>query len=201
MLRWMPPIGMRSLWLSLVFLTGWSGLDALGVAPEQAFVWSAVAAQLAHFGLNLPANHRRLSDITTNARRSILQVGALGLGAVALQLWWNDPWFTQRCLTAVALVLLGAVLLNYGGDAEDRAAYVRATGLASATDAGIRQYWRLRALTLMLVIAVNEALLASATPLGARVAVLALLPMALHVLFFVGVWLTWPIDEEGEAGD
>ncbi|QGX99936.1 hypothetical protein EI983_17345 [Roseovarius faecimaris] len=197
LLRSLPPVSWGRLLMPAVFVGSWTGLCALGLEQPAAFVWSAVLAQAAHLYAVLPVSAVRQRRLFGRARTAMWGAVLVCLGLFALQIWLLNPVVTHRLVSLYGALYLGVTLLGLCGDrvALDRLVPV---GAPSEVPLPFRHHLlRLYALTVFLVIVVNESLLIAHVPLGARVAILSVLPVVLHYLFEIMLRLTCPPLEDG----
>ena len=114
----------------------------------------------------------------------------------ALQIWMADPVVTQRIVSAACVVYVGIIVIGLCGDRMvlDRFAPVRAD---SDVPLEFRYHLlRLYTLTAVLVLVVNESLLAAGTTLQMRVVVFSALPIVLFYMFEIMLRLTAPLTDE-----
>lgn len=197
-LKGLPPVAPARLLMAAVFLGGWSLLRLAGTATPTAFVWAAVLAQAAQVWSVLPITARRPLAVGQTSRALTWGMAAI-LGLLALQLWWADPRLTQRLLSAFCA--LYAAIMGFTARSASAPLILTVTG-PGATDippAFRRRLLHLYAGLALLVLAVNEGLLALDAGLGTRVAILALLPVALHYLFHLALDLSFPRAGPGQG--
>ena len=190
-----PPLPLKWLVMPVTFLLSWTLLSLLGLGETQAFVLAAVLAQAVQIWVRLPlAVHRvRQRDLGMDG---LQLAGMLLLAMLALQLFWAEPWLCQRILSLACAGLLLMLLtgaLGHDGMAETLLPW----GEEGEPDERARGHLlKLSALIVILIIAVNEILLRIDAPLDARVATLSLLPLPLHALYWIGAYLSLPLESD-----
>ena len=196
LLRSIPPVPPGRLLMPALFLSAWTVLRAFSVAEVPAFVLAGVLAQTAQLWAVLPVavwHQRRLFARAGGTAQAAL---ALYLAVIALQLWQMDPAISQRVVTVYCALYVATMLAGILGDRLFLDRFVPVSAPDAVPVVTRRHILKLHALVAVLVIVVNEILLAMAAPLGARVATLALLPVGLHVLFEIALFLTLPLDDD-----
>jgi hypothetical protein len=198
-LRHMRPVSLGRLIMPCVFITCWMCLRALEWPEAVAFVWAGALAQVAQIWSALPVTVARQRTVFGRARGSTSWAVTFMIGFLAVQIWWSDPWMSQRLVTCYCALYAFIMALGVWGDTKilDRFAY--APPEANVPLELRRHLLKLYALVAILVILVNEALLLVDAPLNARVTTFALLPIALHFLFSITLLLTAPILDDNEA--
>ncbi|MDQ2091999.1 hypothetical protein [Marimonas arenosa] len=198
LLRSIPPVSPGRLLMPAIFLSGWTLLRALEIAEARAFVWAAVLAQAVQVWAVLPISAWHQRRLFGRARRALFAAVAVCFTVLALQVWWADPVFSQRVVTVYCAFYVGAMLAGILGDQLFIDRFVPVSDPQAVPMITRRHLLKLYALVAFLVIVVNETLLAMTAPLGARVAVLALLPIALHIFYEIVLRLTLPLEDDPE---
>ncbi len=192
LIKYSQPIAPARLLMPFVFSVSWAGLKLSGVSFPTAFVWAAVGAQGVHIWLVLLPIVRRQRQKTGSARFAVSVVLAIWFGALVVQVWWSEPWFSQRllsvCCALYAIILVlgikrdGDVMIHFAPSPNDR----------QVSPEFRRRLLRLYALAAALVIVVNESLLVTGASLNLTVAILSLMPLLLHYVFQMVFLLTAP---------
>lgn len=175
-----------------VFLSSWTVLQAAHVSDSVAFVWAGVLAQTAQIWSTLPVTVRRQRHAFGRARSAVSWAMAILVCVLSFQIWWSDPWLSQRLVSIYCALYAAIMALGVWGN---RDAVNRFAPVSKDTDVPLdfrRHLLMLYALVAILVIVVNETLLALDTPLSTRVVTLSLLPVALHYFFAITLDLTHP---------
>lgn len=200
LLRDIPPFRMERLLMSAVFLAGWTVLSLVGVEAKTAFVLSFVLAQMAQIWIGLPRAAR--DEWRRHGTSSGTQdVSVLIFLIFAVQVLWAEPWLSQRLLSAACAIWFVTMVMGVRGNQWVLDSFAAVSEPTDVTMIARKHYLKLRALMAFLVLVVNETLMLIDAPLASRVAVLALLPMAIHVLFQVALILTTPLDDDPAPGD
>jgi hypothetical protein len=196
LLRHLPPVSPGWLVMPVVFVSSWTVLLACHVPQPLAFVWAGVLAQAAQIWATLPVTIWRQRHTFGTARPAVPTAMVMILSVLALQIWWAGPVISQRMVSAYCGLY---VLFLASGLRGDRDILNRFTPVDHDTQVPLafRQHLlRLYILIAMLVLGINETLLAIDAPLGARVATFALMPVVLHYMFEIMLRLTCPpLDE------
>lgn len=182
-----------------IFIGSWSTLRFAGMQHEVAFVWAAVLAQAAQIWCVLPVSVWRQRVAFGRARHALTWAMTVILGAFAFQIWWSEPWMTQRVLSVYCALYAAAMALGVAGDRDILDRFAPVSGREGTTLEFRRHLLKLYALVAILVLAVNETLLATDAPLSVRVVTLSLLPVILHYVFVITLRLTCPPLDEGDA--
>lgn len=196
LLRSLPLITWGRLLMPAVFAGSWALLRAVGLEPPTAFVWSAVLAQAAHLYAVLPVTVARQRRAFGRAKGGLSWAMLGYLAVFALQIWMADPVVTQRVVSAACAVYVGITVLVLCGD---RLVLDRFVPVRDESDVPLEFRYhllRLYALTALLVLVVNEILLAAGTTLQMRVIVFSMLPIVLFYLFEIMLRLTAPLTDE-----
>ena len=202
LLKSLPPVSAGRLLAPAVFLCAWTVLITARLPAPQAFVIAAVLAQALHIWQVMPESFRTgapQAGASSSGRGGLAQVSSLCLRSVsllmaffALEVVLQSPRFVQGVVSFYALVyalvmLRGSLKTGAGLDP-----YCAQSQGAPLRDALRQHFCKLYALCALTVVAVNEATAAAQMPLEHRVVVLALLPLALHYVFAIMVFLTLP---------
>ncbi len=192
LVRNLPPVSTGRLLMPAVFLGTWTALRAFSAPEPVAFVWAAVLAQAAQAWGVLPnlAKHRvgkRPRDLGAVTIAAILMPAAL-----SIQVWSADPLVTQRLLSTYCAVYATVMALGIWGDRDVLAHFVP-VGRNSDVPLAFRQHLlKLYVLLAILLLALNEALIATDAPLGSRVIALSIAPIFLHYFFEIALRLSCP---------
>lgn len=194
--RSVPAIPAQRIWPLMIFLLGFVSLTNLRLGEADAFVLAAVIAQVVVIWRNIPEAAAELRRVGAT-RLIVLRLGVAAtiLGA-GVQLWMNDPVITQRMLSMSCLVYALAALWGALGHPRIRELFVPATLGYVVPETPRTHLLRLNIFAAIIVLAVNEALVFADVGLAARVSILAVLPLVLHVLYEVTVLLTLPLEDE-----
>lgn len=196
LLRHLPPVLPGRLVMPVVFVSSWTGLLACQISAPLAFVWAGVLAQAAQIWAVLPVSVWLQRHTFGHARPAVSTAMVMILSVLALQVYWSDPVVSQRMVSAYCGLY---VLILVSGLRGDRDVLNRFTPVSNDAQVPLvfrRHLLRLYVLVAMLVLGINETLLAIDAPLGARVATFALMPVVLHYLFAIMLRLTCPpLDE------
>lgn len=190
-----PTVRAERIWPLLVFLLGFVSLRNLQMDENTAFVLAAVIAQVVVVWRNIPEAAAELRRVGSE-RMTVLNLGvAATIAAAAVQLWLNDPAVTQHVLSVSCLVYALAMLWGALGHPRIRELVVP-TGRGRPVPEEPRTHLlRLNILAALTVLVVNEALVLAQVDLAARVSILAMLPLLIHVLYEVTVILTLPLED------
>ncbi|MDT8328455.1 MAG: hypothetical protein RQ750_13910, partial [Roseovarius sp.] len=167
-------------------------LGRMDVPQDQTFVLSVVVAQAYAIWRNLPQAAHSL-DQTTGGRAGMLRWPVIILLLLsALQLWLNNPYFTQRGISAVALFFLVVMVLGMmrEGAVMDRVTPKDAEGDAVYETVSLL---RVNALVAAMVIAVNEILISSES-LAVWITVMPIFVLFLHGFYWFMVLMVLPPD-------
>ncbi len=192
LIKYSQPISPARLLMSFVFSGSWAGLKLSGVSLPTAFVWAAVCAQGVQIWLVLPPIVRRQRQKTGSARAAVSVVLAIWFGAVAVQVWWSEPWLSQRLLSACCALYAIILMLGIMRDDDVMKYFAPGPNDRQVSPEFRRHLLRLYALAAILVIAVNESLLVTGASLNLTVAILSLMPLILHYIFQMVFLLTSP---------
>lgn len=191
-----PPIRPQNLLPVVIMLILWIVLGRLNVPQDQVFVLSVVVAQAYAVWRNLPQAAESIQQ-TTAGRTGMLRWPVFILLAVsALQLWLNNPLFTQRGVTAVALFLLVVMVLGMIREGAVMARVTPTTAEGGAVYETV-SLLRVNALVAAMVIAVNEILISSES-LGVWITVMPLFVLFLHGFYWFMVLMVLPPDSPDE---
>ena len=198
LLKSLPQISVGRLLMPAIFIFSWTVFRTAGAADTVSFVWAIVLAQAAQVWFALPMTALRQRQTYGNNGRSLNWVLATVVVLMFLQIWWSEPWFSQRLASISCALFAFVMLLGVWGDRDviDQFAPV-------STNSNISRAFRIHLLKLyvlvpILFIATNETLVAIDATLSARVAVLSLLPIALHYFFEIAIRLICPSFEDSE---
>jgi len=175
-----------------IFVSSWTILCAIDTPDSIAFVWAGVLAQAAHIWGVLPVTVWRQRHAFGRSRNAMSWSVAILLSFLAFQIWWSDPWVSQRLVSIYCAFYVAMMALGVWGD---RDVMNRTVPVSKDSDVSFdfrRHLLKLYALVAILIIATNESLLAVDAPLGSRVAALSLLPIILHYFFEITFRLTCP---------
>ncbi|SFO01187.1 hypothetical protein SAMN04487859_11341 [Roseovarius lutimaris] len=191
-----PAIRSQNLLPVVIMLILWIGLGRMSVPQDQVFVLSVVVAQAYAIWRNLPQAAASLHQ-TTAGRTGLLRwpvVILLMLSAV--QLWLNNPLFTQRGISAVALFLLVIMVLGMmrEGDVMTRVTPTNADGEEVYETVSLL---RVNALVAAMVIAVNEILICTES-LGVWITVMPIFVLFLHGFYWFMVLMVLPPEAPDE---
>lgn len=197
LLKSLPPVTADKLLAPAVFLCAWTVLSSAALPAPQAFVISAVVAQGLHlFKILAPVSGGGGARSGTGAGAQISSLSlrslALVLAFFTLEVVMQSPRFVQGTVSFYAGVYAFVMLRASLRRSEELDPYCPQSRRYSVRDAVRQHICKLYALCALTVVAVNEATVAVQMPLGHRVLVLALLPMALHYVFAVMLDLTCP---------
>lgn len=196
LLRSMRSISLGRLLMPAVFVSSWTTLCAVGTPDPIAFVWAGVLAQAAQIWGVLPVAVWRQRHAFGRSRSAVCWAVAILFGFLAFQIWWSDPWVSQRLVSVYCAWYVAMMAFGVWGDHD---IMNRTVPVAKDSDVSFgfrRHLLKLYALVAILIIVTNESLMAVDAPLGTRVVVLTLLPMALHYFFEITLLLTCPpVDE------
>ncbi|WP_137703001.1 hypothetical protein [Marimonas lutisalis] len=196
LLRSIPPVSPGRLTMPVVFLSSWTVLRGLAFNETLAFVWAGVLAQFAQVWGVLPVSLWHQRRLFGRARPGGWYAISFALAAFGVQVFWADPVVSQRFVTAYGGLYIAIMVWGISGDRVVLDRFAPVPDQSKVSQAFRRHLLKLYALVAFLVIVVNETLLAMAAPLAARVAVLARLPIALHVFFETALRLTAPLGED-----
>lgn len=196
LLRHLPPISLGRLLMPAVFVSSWTILCAVGTPEPIAFVWAGVLAQAAHIWGVLPVAVWRQRHAFGRSRNAVCWAGAILFGFLAFQIWRSDPWVSQRLVSVYCALYAAMMAFGVWGDRDIMNRTVPVSKDSDVSFGFRRHLLKLYALVAILIIVTNESLLAVDAPLGTRVAVLSLLPMALHYFFETTLRLTCPPFDE-----
>lgn len=190
-----PPVPVQRIWPLMVFLLGFVSLRNLQMGEADSFVVAAVIAQVVVIWRNLPDAAYELRTLGSK-RLNVLRYGvAATITAAAVQLWMNDPVLTQHMLSMSCLVYALAMMWGALGHPRIRELAVPSFDGRPVPEVPRTHLLRLNIFAALTVLVVNEALVLAQVDLAARVSVLAVLPLVMHVLYEVTVILTLPLEE------
>ncbi len=196
LLKSLPPVTADKLLAPAVFLCAWTVLSSAALPAPQAFVISAVLAQGLHVFKTLAPLCGRGARSGTGAGTQLSSLSlrslALVLAFFTLEMVMQSPRFVQGTVSFYAGVYAFVMLRASLRRGEELDPYCPQSRRYPLRDAVRQHFCKLYALCALTVVAVNEATVAVQMPLGHRVVVLALLPMALHYVFAVMLDLTCP---------
>lgn len=182
-----------------VFASSWTILCAVGTPEPIAFVWAGVLAQAAQMWGVMPVKVGRQRHVVGSARNTMCWTVAILLGFLAFQIWWSDPWVSQRLVTVYCALYAAMMAFGAWGDRLIMKLTVPVSKDSDVSFGFRRHILKLYALVAILVIVTNESLLIVDAPLGARVAALSLLPIVLHYFFEITLRLTCPPINERDS--
>jgi len=191
-----PPIRSQNLLPVVIMLILWIGLGRMSVPQDQVFVLSVVVAQAYAIWRNLPQAAASLHQ-TTAGRTGLLRWPVVVLLVLsAVQLWLNNPLFTQRGISAVALFLLVIMVLGMmrEGDVMTRVTPTNADGEEVYETVSLL---RVNALVAAMVIAVNEILICTES-LGVWITVMPIFVLFLHGFYWFMVLMVLPPEAPDE---
>lgn len=191
-----PPIRSQNLLPVLIMLILWIVLGWMTVPQDQVFVLSVVVAQAYAIWRNLPQAAASIHQ-TTAGRTGLLRWPVIILLVLsAVQLWLNNPLFTQRGISAVALFLLIIMVLGMirEGDVMTRVTPTNADGEEVYETVSLL---RVNALVAAMVIAVNEILI-STESLGVWITVMPIFVLFLHGFYWFMVLMVLPPEAPDE---
>ncbi|WP_412553315.1 hypothetical protein [Shimia sp. MIT1388] len=192
LIKYSQPIAPAKLLMPFVFSGSWAGLKLSGVSWPIAFVWAAVCAQGVHIWLVLLPIIRRQRQKTGSARVAVSVVLAIWFGALVAQVWWSEPWFSQRLLSVCCALYAVILVLGIKRDGDVMKYFAPGPNDREVSPEFRRRLLQLYALTAVFVIAVNESLLVTGASLNLTVAILSLMPLFLHYVFQMVFLLTAP---------
>ncbi len=192
LLRDLPPISPGRLLMPVVFLCSWTLLRALGAVEQVAFVWSAVFAQSVHVWSVLPVTVRRQHRVFGRVHGAVRVSVLMAIALLLLQVWWSEPWLTQRLLSVYCAIYATVMALGVWGDRFVLDGFVPVEDEATVPLAFRRHLLKLYALMGILVVVINETLMRADMALGASVVALSMLPLVLHYCFEIILRLTHP---------
>ena len=188
-------MALAKLAMPAVFIGCWTVLWIADILPSVAFVMSAVIAQAAQIWYRLPSLVVRASEQDGNPGRLPTLLTLFMIILFSVQVWICDVWLTHRLFTlGIAFYICGSIFTLCDKETLDQLLPV------SDEDGGTIEFRRhlikLNTLVAFLILAINETLLVTNTPLGTRVVILSLLPVVFHYFYHVILRLTFsPIDD------
>jgi len=186
-----PAIRAENILPVLTMLILWIGLRHLGVHEDRAFVMAVVVAEAYAIWRNLPDAAFSLRKVRSG-RPGMLMWPVLGLVALAaLQLWLNDPLFTQRVLTGMCVFFLVIMILGIRRE-KDMLERVVPQQSADGTPVERVSLLRVNALAAAMVIAVNELLIVGET-LAVWITVMPVFVLFLHGFYWFMVLMVLPL--------
>ncbi|MHA6268376.1 hypothetical protein ACXYMP_16065 [Aliiroseovarius sp. CAU 1755] len=192
LLRHLPPVSPGRLLMPGVFIGSWTTFRMSGVSEPVAFVWAGVLAQATHLWAVLPVAVWRQRQAFGSAKSSVRWAVAFYLGTMAFQIWWCEPWMSQRLVSIYCAGYAAMMALGVWGDSD---VLDRTVPVSKNTDMPLVfrcHLLMLYAFVAILVLATNETLLVIDATLSSRVVTISLLPIALHYFFHFGLLLTYP---------
>ena len=196
LIRQLRPISPGRLLMPAVFLGSWTVLRAAHMPDPVAFVWAGVLAQAAQIWAVLPVTVWHLSHAYGRAHHGANWCMGILLAVLTFQIWCADPWISQRLVSVYCALYASLMALGVWGDSDVLNRYAPMSEDSDVPMHFRRHLLKLYALFAILVIAVNEALLAINAPISTRVIMLSLLPIVVHYLFTITLLLTSPhLDE------
>ncbi len=186
-----PAIRAENILPVLTMLILWIGLRHLGVHEDRAFVMAVVVAEAYAIWRNLPDAAFSLRKVRSG-RPGMLMWPVLGLVTLAaLQLWLNDPLFTQRVLTGMCVFFLVIMILGIRRE-KDMLERVVPQQSADGTPVERVSLLRVNALAAAMVIAVNELLIVGET-LAVWITVMPVFVLFLHGFYWFMVLMVLPL--------
>ncbi|WP_152563381.1 hypothetical protein [Ruegeria halocynthiae] len=176
----LPPISVGRLLMPVIFLSSWTVLQAAQVSAPVAFVWAGVFAQAAQIWGALPVTTRRHHHTFDFTRSTASWALAIQICVLVIQVWWCEPWLSQKLVTIYCAVYAAVMALGVWGDRDILNRFAPASKDSDVSLEFRRHVLMLSALVVILVIVVNETLLVLNTTLATRVAALSVLPIVLH---------------------
>lgn len=192
LLSHLPPVSPGRLLMPLIFLGSWTALQAVHVQDSSAFVWAGVLAQAAQIWSTLPVTVRRHRFTFGRAGYATNRAMAILLCFLSLQIWWSEPWLSQRLVSICCSLYATLMALGVWGDSDIISRFAPVSKDSDAPLDFRRHLLKLCAMVAILVIATNETLMSLDTTLGTRVVTLSKLPIALHYFFAITLLLTHP---------
>ncbi|MCZ0813352.1 MAG: hypothetical protein ACQEVT_13470 [Pseudomonadota bacterium] len=189
-----PAIRAENILPVLTMLILWIGLRHMGVQEERAFVMAVVVAEAYAIWRNLPDAAFSLRKVRSG-KPGMLMWPVLGLVTLAaVQLWLNDPLFTQRVLSGMCVFFLVIMIL---GIRREKDMLERVVPQQSADGKPVERVSLLRvnALAAAMVIAVNELLIAGET-LAVWITVMPVFVLFLHGFYWFMVLMVLPPQEK-----
>lgn len=189
-----PPIRARNVLPVIIMLMIWVGLRAVGATENTSFVLAVVVAQAYAIWRNLPQAAHDMAQLQAG-RPGMLRWPVIGLVVLAgLQIWLNDPLLTQRLITAFATFFLIVMVLGVirEGEVLERVTPRNADG---TPEYKVVSLLRVNALVAMMVICVNEVLIAYETP-AIWITVMPVFVLLLHGFYWFIVLLLLPSDPQ-----
>ncbi|WP_120502175.1 hypothetical protein [Roseovarius sp. EL26] len=171
----------------------WVGLHQFPIDEAAIFVISVVTAQGYMVWRNLPTAAASLNSIQAGKPHMLRWPVIIVIALSGLQIWLNDPLFTQRVLSGICLFILIVMLL---GIRREQALLDRVVPAGFRFGREIKRVslLRINALVLAIVITVNEILIASES-LVVWITVMPLLAILMHGFYWFAVLLVLPNDE------
>ena len=192
LLSGLPPISIGTLLRPTIFASSWMILCAVGTPVAIAFVWALVLAQAIQIWVSIPRSVWQLRQSTGSTRNSIWAAMVISLASIAFQIWYSEPWLSQRVISIYCAVYAALVAIAASGD-EKMVACVSPEAKNSDVSMVFQLHlFKLNAVVAILALAINESLLAAQPPISTRVAVLSVLPIALHYFYHIALRLTCP---------
>lgn len=166
-----------------------------GTSAPAAFVWAGVLTQVISYWGVMRVKAQQIMELEENKNHYLSWLIIFPVGLAALQLWGFDPWFSQRLFSIyIALnVILGAVGLLSGDLKVAGRQPTKTEPIHHRFDLHVVQ---VQILVMVLAIAVNERMMIADTALNARIAVLAVMPLAAHYLVWIIIFITHPPIED-----
>lgn len=192
LIKYAQPIAPAKLLMPFVFSGSWAGLKLSGVSFPIAFVWAAVCAQGVQIWLVLPPIVRRQRQKTGRARVAASVVLTIWFGALVVQVWWSEPWLSQRLLSVFCALYAIILVLGIKRDGDVMKYFAPSPNDRAVSPEFRRRLLQLYALAAIVVIVANESLLVTGASLNLTVAILSLMPLILHYVFQLVFLLTAP---------
>jgi len=193
----LPPVSWGRLIMPLAFIGCWTLLRGSSVGESVAFVWSAVVAQFVQIWTVLPVTVSRQRRLFGRARPAVLWAMTLLFATLVFQVWLQDPVVTHRVVSFYCLAYAGIMWWGVSGDPMVRERFVPVGDRTDLPEVFRTHLLKLYGLISILLLIVNEALVAAQSVFHIRVIVLSLAPIVLHYVFYVLLRATCPrLDEE-----
>ena len=188
-----PPIRPENVLPIVIMMILWVVLRQLAISEDNAFVVSVVVAEAYAIWRNLPNAAYSLKKVESGKPGMLRWPVALLIVLAALQLWLNNPLFTQRVLTGFSVFFL--LIMVFGirreKDLLDRVAPIAENDSVTVERVSLL---RINALAAAMVVGVNELLIAFET-LSVWITVMPVFVLVLHAFYWFMVLMALPPDE------
>ena len=185
-----PQLRAENLLPAVVMLILWVWLRQLGFAQDQSFVTVIVLAEAYAIWRNLPAAADSLDKVKHARASHLYWPVAVMIVIAAVQLWLNNPLFTQRVLTAFSVFFLIIMILGLRRE-QDLLERVVPNNAHRGQLVERVSLLRINALSAAMFIAVNEILIANET-LVVWITVMPLFAIFLHAFYWFMVLMVLP---------